>query len=203
MAGTLDNSKIIQVYLTDANGNPGSIPAPVGGALESTQTAGNVSLASIDTKTSTTNTLLTTQNTYLDGVEGSLTTIATNSGDTSTINVAPDSSVMKIGNTSVTPKFAVISASSSGDNTIVAAVASKKIRVLAYNLMGAGAVNARFQTAAAGAYLTGLKYIAAAGGGICAPFNPVGWFETVAGDLLNLELSGAVAVGGEIVYIEV
>lgn len=105
--------------------------------------------------------------------------------------------------TALTPKFAAISASSSGDNTIVAAVTSKKIRVLAYNLMGAGAVNARFQTAVAGAYLTGLKYIAAAGGGICAPYNPLGWFETVAGDLLNLELSGAVAVGGELVYVEV
>lgn len=139
---------------------------------------------------------------------GSLRTLAVDSAGavidpTATVNVAQDSAVMKLASVSVTPKFASISASSSGDNTIVAAVTSKKIRVLAYNLMGAGAVNARWQTAAAGAYLTGLKYIAAAGGGICAPFNPVGWFETVAGDLLNLELSGAVAVGGEVVYIEV
>lgn len=122
---------------------------------------------------------------------------------TATASVAPDTSVIRNGAADLTPKFALISASSSGDNTLVAAVALKKIRVLAYNLMGAGAVNARFQSAVAGDYLTGLKYIAAAGGGICAPFNPVGWFETDAGELLNLELSGAVAVGGELVYVEI
>lgn len=121
----------------------------------------------------------------------------------STVSVAADTSIMRNGQTDLTPKFAVISASTSGDNTIVAAVTAKKIRVLAYNFISAGAVNVRFQTAAAGAYLTGLKTIDAASKGICAPYNPVGWFETVAGDLLNLELSGAVLVGGELVYIEV
>lgn len=122
---------------------------------------------------------------------------------TATINVAQDVNAMKNGNTSLTPKFAKIAASSSGNNTLIAAVASKKIRVLAYNLMGNGAVNAKFQDGAGGTDLTGLKYIAAAGGGICAPFNPIGWFETTANTLLNLNLSGAVAVGGEIVYVEV
>lgn len=107
------------------------------------------------------------------------------------------------GTTALTPKFAAIAASSSGNNTIVAAVTSKKIRVLAYNLIGNGAVNAKFQTGAGGTDLTGLKYIAAAGGGICAPYCSVGWFETASGALLNLNLSGAVAVGGEIVYVEV
>lgn len=117
--------------------------------------------------------------------------------------VHEESNELRIGGVAVTVKFAAISVSSSGDNTILAAVTSKKIRVLSYSLMAAGAVNARFQTAAAGAYLTGLKYFAAAGAGIVAPYNPKGWFETVAGDLLNLELSGAVAVGGEFSYIEV
>jgi hypothetical protein len=107
------------------------------------------------------------------------------------------------GTTQLTPKFAAIAASASGNNTLVAAVTGKKIRVLAYNIIGNGAVNAKFQTGAGGTDLTGLKYIAAAGGGICAPFNPAGWFETAAGVLLNLNLSGAVAVGGELVYVEV
>lgn len=105
--------------------------------------------------------------------------------------------------TLLTPKFAAISASSSGNNTLVAAVTGKKIRVLAYNLIGNGAVNIKFQSGAGGTDLTGLKYIAAAGGGLCAPFNPVGWFETASNTLLNLNLSGAIAVGGELVYIEV
>ncbi len=99
------------------------------------------------------------------------------------------------------PKFAVIAASSSGDNAIVAAVPTKKIRVLAYNMVANGAVNAKFQSDATDK--TGLKYFDAAGAGICAPFNPVGWFETVAGEKLDLNLSGAVAVGGELVYVEV
>lgn len=105
------------------------------------------------------------------------------------------------GTTALTPKFAVIAASSSGDNQIVAAVSGKKIRVLAYNMVANGAVNAKFQSDATDK--TGLKYFDAAGAGICAPFNPVGWFETVAGEKLDLNLSGAVAVGGELVYVEV
>jgi hypothetical protein len=39
--------------------------------------------------------------------------------------------------------------------------------------------------------------------GFVLPFNPVGWFETAANTLLNLELSGAVSVDGSLVYIEV
>lgn len=110
---------------------------------------------------------------------------------------------MQFAHQAVEHKFAKIAASSSGDNTLVAAVTSKKIRVLAYKLSGAGAVNAKFQSGASGTDLTGLTYIAAAGGGQVAPFNPVGWFETAAGALLNLNLSGAVAVGGELVYVEI
>lgn len=119
------------------------------------------------------------------------------------VSASAETSTMYDGTTALTPKFAAIAASSSGNNTLVAAVTSKKIRVLAYNLMGAGAVNAKFQSGASGTDLTGLKYIAAAGGGICAPFNPAGWFETASNTLLNLNLSGAVAVGGELVYVEV
>ena len=103
----------------------------------------------------------------------------------------------------LTPKFAKISVSANGDNTLVAAVSGKKIRVLAYNFIGNGAVNPKFQSGSGGTDLTGYKYIASAGGGICAPFNPVGWFETTAGVLLNLNLSAAVGVGGELVYVEV
>jgi hypothetical protein len=130
-------------------------------------------------------------------------TTGTPTDPTATVNVAQDTAVIKNGSTSLTPKFAAISASSSGNNTLVASVVGKKIRVLAYNIIGNGAVNAKFQSGAGGTDLTGLKYIAAAGGGICAPFNPVGWFETASATLLNLNLSSAVAVGGELVYVEV
>jgi hypothetical protein len=51
--------------------------------------------------------------------------------------------------------------------------------------------------------LTGLSYFAAAGDGEVLSFNPVGWFETVAGEALDINLSGAVAVGGHLTYVEV
>jgi hypothetical protein len=37
---------------------------------------------------------------------------------------------------------------------------------------------------------------------VTLPFNPVGWFETSAATLLNLELGGAQSVDGVLVYIE-
>jgi hypothetical protein len=110
---------------------------------------------------------------------------------------------IKDGIASAAVKYAKVAAASSGNNTLVGAVVGKKIRVLAYNLSAAGAVNAKFQTAAGGTDLTGLKYLAAAGGMASAPYNEKGWFETAAGELLNLNLSAAVAVGGELVYAEV
>lgn len=116
--------------------------------------------------------------------------------------VSLESSSMYNGTTALTPKFAVISASSSGNNTIVAAVTSKKIRVLGYVLVANGAVNVKFQSAAGGTDKTGLLYLAA-NGGVASNFSPVGLFETVAGELLNLNLSGAVAVGGHLVYVEI
>lgn len=105
----------------------------------------------------------------------------------------------------VTPKFAIITASSSGNTNVVAAVGGKKIRVLAYSVTPNAAVNFKWVTDAAGtpADKTGLKYLAGQGNGIVQGFNPVGWFESSLGKSLDINLSSAVAVGGELVYIEV
>lgn len=99
-------------------------------------------------------------------------------------------------------KRAAIDAATSGDNTLVAAIASTKVRVLSVFLVAAGAVNVRFESAASGSALSGQMNLAA-NGGFVLPFNPAGWFETVAGELLNLELSGAVSVDGSLTYVEV
>lgn len=102
----------------------------------------------------------------------------------------------------LTVKYAVIDEAGSGDNELVALVASKKIRVLSAFLISAGTVTAKFQTSTAGAYKSGpLPLIA--NSGFTLPWNPGGWFETVAGDSLNLELSLAIAVGGFLSYVEV
>jgi len=104
---------------------------------------------------------------------------------------------VKVTNPDVT--FASVAASSSGNNTAVAAVTGKRIRVHQAFLMATSAVNIKWQTAAGGTDLTGLGY-PAANGGYVLPYSPVGWFETNAGELLNLNLSGAIAVGGVIGY---
>lgn len=100
-------------------------------------------------------------------------------------------------------KRAVIDHANSGDNTVVAAVAGKKIRVLSLFFVVAGAVNVRWESGAGGTGLTGQMEFAAKGDGMALNHNPLGWFETAAGALLNLELSGAVSVDGALQYIEV
>jgi hypothetical protein len=99
-------------------------------------------------------------------------------------------------------KRAKIDAASSGDNTLVAAVAGKKIRVLAaFFTMTGTAVTIRFEDGAGGTALTG-QMGPTAGQTIVLPFNPVGWFETSDATLLNMELSGSQSVDGALVYIE-
>ncbi len=99
-----------------------------------------------------------------------------------------------------TPAYAVIAASSGGNNELVAAVASYKIRVLAYNYVVNGIVNVAFRSGTT-TVIGGLGYWDAAAKGKVAPFNPVGWFQTDTGEALNMNLSGGIAVGGELVYV--
>lgn len=128
--------------------------------------------------------------------------LVTAAQDTDTVNVSQDTATIMNGATNLTPKFAAIAASSSGDNTLLAGVATKKIRVIAFRVNGSGAVNWKFQSSTGGD-ITGLFYCASAGQGETGAFCPVGLFETVAGEDLQLNLSAAVAVGGYFVYLEV
>lgn len=101
-----------------------------------------------------------------------------------------------------TIKYEVIDDASSGDNTIIAAVSGKKIRVMSAFLVAAGTVNVRFEDGAGGTALTGQMNLVA-NTGFTLPFNPEGWFETSVNTLLNLELSAAVSVDGCLTYTEV
>lgn len=92
-----------------------------------------------------------------------------------------------------------ISAASTGDNTLLAAVAGHKIRVLSYVLVAAGAVTAAFESAASGTALTGDMSLIT-GTPLVVPFQREGHFETVAGELLNLELGGNIQVSGHLTY---
>ena len=99
-------------------------------------------------------------------------------------------------------KYAVIDNATSGDNTIVAAVAARKIRVHQCFLIAAAAVTIRFESGAGGTALTGQMNVAA-NGGFVMQYSEAGWFETAVNTLLNLELSGAVSVDGVLAYTEV
>jgi len=98
-----------------------------------------------------------------------------------------------------------ISVSASGANTLVPAQPGRRVRVLGYQLAGAGAVNVTWQDGG-GANLSGLLTMAAAGGTITAPIAPpvVGsqqfWMITAVGQSLVLNLSAAVGVGGVLVF---
>ena len=98
-------------------------------------------------------------------------------------------------------KFAKISAASSGANTLVAAVASKKIRVLGYVLVAAGAVNVNFEDGTTD--ISGVMNLPANGGVSFAGGRVAPAFETTANTLLGLTLSAAVQVSGHLAYIEV
>lgn len=101
------------------------------------------------------------------------------------------------------PQYAAIDVSSLGDNTIVAAVAGRSIRVIAAFLVASGGVNTvRLESGAGGTALTGPMNLGA-DGQLVLPINGFGWFETDVGAILNLELSAATSVAGALVYEEV
>ena len=128
--------------------------------------------------------------------------MADSTGYSGYVKVARTSASSSPATASVQVKYAKIDAATSGNNTIVAAVSGKKIRVLSLFYLASGTVTCTWQTAAGGTALTGgLQHTAQTGAVL--PFNEDGWFETVAGDLLNLSLNSATSVDGALSYIEV
>jgi hypothetical protein len=97
----------------------------------------------------------------------------------------PNAAYIDENDNELTVKRAVINDATSGNNTIVAAVVGKKIRVLDCVLISRGTV---------------LLY---SGTGFTTGYNKHGHFETTANTLLNLELSAAINVDGWLQYVEV
>ena len=103
-----------------------------------------------------------------------------------------------------------ISTSTTGDNTIVAAVPGSAIRVIGYVLTAANAVNVKWMSDVGGGAvsLSGLLQFSFTTSGSVPPIvapkslpGGRGWFQTAAGKALNLNLSGAVQVGGHRSYL--
>lgn len=100
---------------------------------------------------------------------------------------------------------AIVNASSAGDNSIVAAVANKKIRVTSINLGPIGsAVTTTWKSDTGGSAVAidAARAWTQTGAGMSDCWLPHGYFfETAAGKALNLYLSGAVQVSGTINYL--
>jgi hypothetical protein len=122
------------------------------------------------------------------------------------VSASNETSTVYNGTTALTPLFSTIVASASGVTNIIAAVSSKRIRVLSFRITASAAVNVKWQSHLLSppvvTDVTGLAYYAA-NGGENAAHNPVGWFQTGVGEQLDLNLSAAVACGGSLTYVTV
>ena len=110
------------------------------------------------------------------------------------------------GSTLLTPKFAFVNvAASQTDSSVVAAVTSKKIRILAlYAVAGATATDLTFNTKPAGAgSAISAKFANSANGGEILPFSSIGWFETASGEGLAVTTGAGSTTGIGVVYVEV
>jgi len=96
-------------------------------------------------------------------------------------------------------KSAVVSVASSGDNTIVALVASKKIKVYAISINFAGTVTAKWKDGAS-TDLTGAQSFQTREGYTISVTPPSYLFTTSAGNALILNLSDAIGARGWISY---
>lgn len=98
-------------------------------------------------------------------------------------------------------KRATVAANSIGDNTLIAAVTGKKIRVVAAALTVSTAGTVTFESSTGGPSLTGAIHLAV-GMPFVLPYNANGWFETAEGALLNAILSATSGLAGVVHYQE-
>jgi hypothetical protein len=102
-------------------------------------------------------------------------------------------------------KYAAIGTATSGDNTIVAAVTGKKIRVVSLYLHAAGDVDV-YVVDGANNDMIGKSTQAldlTTNSGCVLPYNPGGWAETASGQTLDINLGGNVRVAGVLSYVEI
>lgn len=98
-------------------------------------------------------------------------------------------------------KTAAISATSDGDNTVIAAVTGKRIRVLGYVLNVNAAGTVQWKSGASTALSGAMEFVD--GGGVAsAPVSPFGrfWFQTAAGEALVLATATGVDGLGHLIY---
>lgn len=100
-------------------------------------------------------------------------------------------------NDRVRVKRAFANPSSTGSNTIVSALTGQKIKILAVAVVSASANTISFTSNTTD---ISADMALAANGGLVLPFCKEGWFETVAGEAFNVDLSAAAQVGITVLY---
>jgi len=113
------------------------------------------------------------------------------------ISVTVTNSSLTVGYNTV--QYATISATTSGDTQIVAAVSGKRIRVIAYAVVASATVNIKFRSGTTD--ITGSMRVVESGG--IAHAYDGGLFQTAVGQALNINLSANATVGGYVVYREI
>ena len=95
-----------------------------------------------------------------------------------------------------------VAISQSATATVVAALATGKIRVVSLVLVNTTALSVVFKSGAGGTALTGAMPLGALGQ-LVLPFNTRGWFETAAATLLELSQSAGTLITGVLGYVQV
>lgn len=113
---------------------------------------------------------------------------------------------VRVGSSDLTPKFAFANISASTtDGSLIAAVTSKKLRVLGVCICTGGtATTITFNSKGGGSGVAiSASFANAANRGETLPFSPVGWFETVSGEALTVTTGSGSTTGVQVTYIEV
>jgi len=130
---------------------------------------------------------------------------------TDTISAALATDALMVAATALTPKFAKFSSATTGNQSLVAAVAGKIIRILSLQVIGTAGTNAIYlNDGTADLYADATRKIpldvtgATGPGGLTLPFSPLGWFETAAVTrAVNINLGLANGVVAVATYVEV
>ncbi len=183
----------------------GTVSLPTGAATAANQSTANTALAAIQTAVEVIDNAIGGNEMQVD-----IVTAAARDRTADNVGAALQTDALMNDTTALTPKFAKISCAASGDNTLVAGVGGKKLRLLSFTLIATGAVSIYLKSATAGAIFADAtnavpldKTGAAGAAGFVLGFNPLGWCETTTGEALQVNLSGAVGVCGVLTYVEV
>jgi len=114
--------------------------------------------------------------------------------------IASNQSAVPVSITNSNTLFKTVQLPATG--TVVALVGGKSIRVISAQLIADSALTVKWQSHVTPTDITGSAYLAA-NGGYVLPYNPDGWFQTISGEALDLNITGTGNVGGSITYIAV